>query len=159
MPVWRDIVQGSSKVSPGSIDNVNQAARIENLDLQYDENAQTLTFYGTIHSASHPTAYTMILTFKDVDRLEGLDEEEIQQGYMPKPSLNHNEVMMRCSCPSYRFRFDEANRRHHAGTGAKFGIYRRKSDRAPNNPAHIPGACKHLIEFIDYLQERGFITG
>lgn len=159
MPVWRDVVQGARQVSPGSVDNVSQAARIENLDLRYDEGVQTLTFYGTVHSASHPTAYTMILTFKDVDRLEGLTEEEIQQGYMPKPSLNHNEVMMRCSCPSYRFRFDDANRRHQVGTGARFGIYHRKTDRAPNNPGHIPGACKHLIEFIDYLQDRGFITG
>ena len=159
MPVWRDVVQGARKVSPGSVDNASQAAKIENLDLRYDEGVQTLTFYGTVHSASRPTAYTMILTFKNVDRLEGLTEEEIQQGYMPKPSLNENEVMMRCSCPSYRFRFDEANRRHQAGTGARFGIYHRKSDREPNNPNNIPGACKHIIEFITYLQDRGFVTG
>ena len=76
-----------------------------------------------------------------------------------KVCLNENEVMMRCSCPSYRFRFDEANRRHQAGTGARFGIYHRKSDREPNNPNNIPGACKHIIEFITYLQDRGFITG
>lgn len=159
MPTWRDIVQGARQVSPGSVDNVSQAARIENLDLRYDEGVKTLTFYGTIHSSSSPIAYTMIITFKDVDRVEGLTDEEIQQGYMPKPSLTDNEVMMRCSCPSYRFRFDDANRRNQAGTGARFAAYHKKTDRAPINPDHIPGACKHLIEFIGYLQDRGFITG
>lgn len=159
MPVWREVVQGSGKVSPGSVDNVSQAARVDNLDLNYDEKKQELTFSGTIHSASRPVSYSVLLTFEDVDRLEGLNEEQIQQGYMPKPSLNHNSVLMRCSCPSYRFRFDEANRRNGVGTGPRFGLYRRKTDRAPNNPSQIPGACKHLIEFIGYLQDRGFITG
>ena len=158
MPVWREVVQGAKKVSPGSIDNVSQLVRIENLDLKYDEHKQELSFYGMIHSSSHPTAYSMIITFFDVDKIQGLTEEEIHQGYQPKPSLTNNDVALRCSCPSYRFRFDEANRQHGAGTGARFGIYRRKTDREPNNPNHIPGACKHLIEFIEYLQDRGFVT-
>ena len=158
MPVWKEVVQGARQVSPGTIDNVNSLARINNLDLQYDEHKQELSFYGMIHSSSQPTSYSMIITFYDVDKVQGLTEEEIQQGYQPKPSLDKNRVALRCSCPSYRFRFDEANRQHNAGTGAGFGAYHRKTDRAPNNPNHIPGACKHLIEFITYLQDRGFLT-
>ena len=46
MPVWRDVVQGARKVSPGSVDNVSQAARIENLDLRYDE---ILLFLRDLH--------------------------------------------------------------------------------------------------------------
>ena len=101
---------------------------------------------------------TELLSEVGYDLYECKTEEEIQQGYMPKPSISENNVMMRCSCPSYRFRFDDANRRNGAGTGARFGIYHRKTDRAPNNPSHIPGACKHLIEFLDYLQSNGFLT-
>lgn len=157
MPVWKEIVQGTPKVSPGSIDNVNQLARIDNLDLKYNELEKSLTFSGTIHSTSRPIYYEMLLKFEDVDRITGLTDDEIQQGYQPKPSLAENNVLMRCSCPSYRFRFDEANRRSGASTGARFGLYHRKTDRAPNNPNNIPGACKHLIEFVQFLQDRGFI--
>ena len=156
MPVWKELIHDTEKVSPGSVVNATND-RIENLDLQYDEQAKTLTFTGTIRSSTRPVGYSLILTFKNVDRTQGLTEEEILQGYQPKPSLANNEVAMRCSCPSYRFRFAEANKHYQAATGPGFGVYHRKTDRAPNNPQNLPGACKHLISFIIYLQDRDFI--
>lgn len=157
MPVWRVLAKGTPEVSPGSIDNVSQLAKIENLDLRYDAGVKTLTFYGQVTSNKHFGRYNVIVTFKDVDPDEGLTEEEIQQGYKPKPSLSDHEVLVNCRCPSYRFRFDKANRSNRVGTGARFAAYHRKTDRKPNNPMNLPGFCHHLLEFVEYLQRQGFI--
>lgn len=157
MPVWRTLAQGTPKVSPGTIDNISQIAHVYRLNLNYNKFAKTLTFYGEVKSAKKISAYTVIIMFKGVTETLGLTEEEIFQGYQPKPSLGKNDILVRCSCPSYRFRFDKANRLARAGTGARFGIYHRKTDRKPNNPYDIPGACKHIFEFISYLQQQGFI--
>lgn len=157
MPVWRTLAINTPKVSPGSINNASQDARISHLDLRYDAGVQTLTFYGEVRSAHSYSSHSVILTFKKVKKTDGLTQEEIEKGFKPKPSIAKHEVMMRCSCPSYRFRFDKANRSHGVGTGARFGIYRRRTNRKPNNPRNLPGFCKHALEFLEYLQQQGFV--
>lgn len=157
MPIWRALARGTPKVSPGTIDNIVGNTRIYHLDLRYDEGVQTLTFYGEIRSSKHPTGYSMQIMFKGVTKTQGLTDEEIAQGYQPKPSLSKNEILVRCSCPSYRFRFDKANRSEGAGAGARFPNYHRLTNRKPNNPRNIIGGCKHTFMFIDYLQRQGFI--
>ena len=157
MPIWRRILQGTKKVSPAVIPNVSNLANIQGLDLRYDEGMRTLTFYANVQSSSIRGYYSVQITFKNVDRLQGLSEEEIEQGYQPKPSLSENEVMIRCSCNNYRFRFDQANRKNKVGTGARFPLYRRKTNRKPYNPRMIAGTCKHVIELLDYLQKNKFI--
>ncbi len=158
MPVWKTLRIGTPKVSPGSIDHIRSTIRVDGLDLNYMKGMKTLTFTGVIHSHETPIGYTVILMFKRVDEHENLTEEEIAQGFQPKPSLSNNELLVRCSCPSYRFRFDRANRDHYAGTGARFPTYIRKTNRKPNNPRNIPGLCVHESEFLTYLLERGFIV-
>lgn len=157
MPVWGTLARNTPKVSPGSIDNASQASKISNLDLRYDKGVRTLTFYGTVRSTRSFHSHSVILTFKNVKPTDGLTKEEIAAGFQPKPSLDKNEVMMRCSCLSYRFRFDYANRLHGAGTGARFRTYHRKTNRKPNNPNNLAGFCKHALEFVEYLQRQGFI--
>ena len=157
MPIWRALTRGTQEVSPGSINNANSVAEISNLDLQYDIDKKTLTFMAQVNSNHHVGAYNVIITFKNVAPDDGLTDEEIMQGYKPKPSLSKHEVMINCRCPSYRFRFDKANRNNHAGTGSRFPIYHRKTDRKPNNPRNLPGFCHHALELIEYLQRQGFV--
>lgn len=159
MPVWGKLARNTPKVSPGSINNANQSARIRNLDLRYDKGVRTITFYGEVSSSHKPSSYSVMISFKGVLENDGLSDEEILQGYQPKPSLSRHEVLIRCSCPSYRFRFDKANRMNRAGTGARFPAYHRLTARKPNNPHNLPGFCKHALEFIEYLQRQGFIYG
>ena len=158
MPVWKTLRRNMPRVTPSSPDKINFSARVEGLDLRYMKGMRTMTYTGTIRSHDKPLAYSMILVFKRVDEHENLTEEEIAQGYQPKPSLSNNELQVRCSCPSYRFRFDRANRDHNAGTGANFPFYLRKTNRKPNNPRNLPSFCPHIQEFINYLLERGFIV-
>jgi hypothetical protein len=158
MPVWKTLRRNMPKVTPSSPNRIDYGAKIDRLDLNYMAGMKTLTFTGLVHSHERPATYSMILVFKNVTAYENLTEEEIEQGFQPKPSLSNNELQVRCSCPSYRFRFDRANRDHHAGTGARFPTYIRKTNRRPNNPRNLPSFCPHVQEFINYLLERGFIV-
>lgn len=158
MPVWKTLRTNTPKVSPGSIDHIRYDEKVQGLDLNYMKGMKTLTFTGVIKSHEHPVGYNIIVTFKKVEPTANLTPEEIEQGFQPKPSLSSNELLVRCSCPSYRFRFDKANRDHRAGTGARFPIYIRKTNRKPNNPLNLPGLCVHESEFLQYLLERGFIV-
>lgn len=157
MPVWRTLRSNMPKVTPSSPSKINTSAKIEGLNLNYMKGMKTMTFTGVVRSHERPVGYTMVLVFNRVDEHENLTDEEIKQGFQPKPSLSGNDLQVRCSCPSYRFRFDRANRDHGAGTGARFPVYIRKTNRRPNNPRNIPSFCPHIQEFINYLLERGFI--
>ena len=158
MPVWKTLRSNMPKVTPSSPNAIDLGAPVKNLNLRYMRSVKTMTFTGTVRSHEKITSYNIILTFLRVNEHENLTEEEISQGFQPKPSLADNELQVRCTCPSYRFRFDRANRDHRAGTGARFPMYVRKTNRYPNNPRNLPSFCPHVQEFINYLLERGFIV-
>ena len=157
MAIYRAVLRSTPKVSPQTPHSVSPGADVENLNVQYYAGTRTLTFYGSVRSHSQFGRYNVMLTFKNVKPHDGLTNEELTQGFKPKPKLGENEIMGRCACPNYRFRFDKANRMHGVGTGARFGFYRRRTDRKPYNPKNLIGFCAHLMEFVNYLQENGFI--
>lgn len=157
MPLFRAILRSTPKVAPKTPTVIDDNTTVSDLDLEYYAGTRTLTFYGKVRSHAQFGTYNVQVTFKDVRPHDGLTHEEITQGFKPKPTLGDNEVQFRCSCPNYRFRFDKANRMHGVGTGARFGFYRRKTNRKPNNPKNLFGCCAHCAEFISYLQRQGFV--
>ncbi|MCQ2574983.1 MAG: hypothetical protein MJ156_02685 [Alphaproteobacteria bacterium] len=152
---WNELLHNIPKVTPNY--NFSASANVLNLDVHYAIGVKTLTFTGAIRSAKHSKQYSLVITFTKVEPTDGLTESEILKGYMPKPSLKEHDIQVRCSCPTYRFRFDKANRMDRVAAGARFGNYHRLTNRAPNNPHDIPGFCYHVIEFVEYLQLKGFI--
>lgn len=78
------------------------------------------------------------------------------------PSVNDN-AGVRCGCQAYRFWFADANRKAGASHGARFAPYVRKTHPddpryPPKNPDQIPGACKHLLTFIQALNNSDFFV-
>lgn len=151
---WNELLRNTPKVTPNY--NFGATNKVFNLDVKYQAGIKAITFYGSIRSAHSSEVYHMQVSFSRIDTTEGLTDNEILEGYLPKPSLAKHDIQVRCDCASYRFRFDEANHENRASLG-KFGIYHRKTNRKPNNPRNLPGICYHLIEFVDYLQSQGFI--
>ena len=154
---WNELLASTGKVNTASLENVNGVAHVSNLDLHYYKGVRTLTFSGEIRSATKPSKYSCIITFTKVDANENLTEEEIAQGFYPKPSLSKNDIQVRCSCPSYRFRYGYQNAHNAVATGARVKSYISKHERPSVNPKNLPGACKHLVEFVNYLVASGFI--
>ena len=157
MPLYRAVLRSTPRVSPRTLSSISPNPRIDSLDLSYNESSKMLTFTASVNSNKKIGHYSVMLFFKDVEPEDGLTEEEIRNGFKPKPTLGEHEIMGRCSCPNYQFRFDQANRMHDVGAGPRFRYYRRKTNRKPNNPKNFMGFCSHLIEFVNYLRENGFI--
>ena len=151
---WNDLLRNVNQVTPNR--RLGSTNKPKNLDVKYQLGTKVLTFTGEMPSSKGTHGYSIQVNFLRIEPTDGLTDEEILQGYMPKPTLAKDDLQVRCSCPSYRFRFDTANRENRA-TLARFGAYQRKTDRAPNNPHDLPGLCYHLIEFMDYLQSQGFV--
>lgn len=157
MPVYRKLYEGTKKISPGSIRHVTSLDRCKVEDVQYMDSIKQITFIGTVYSKHSKQYYNCIVSFDSIERNEGLSNTELEKGLLPKPTLARDPIQVYCSCKSYRFRADFANRRRHAGTGPHFPPYHRISDRAPYNPRNIACFCKHIIEFVDYLKKQGFV--
>lgn len=156
MALYQTLLESTPKVAPKTTDSVREP-KVSNLDLNYDTGAKRITYSAKVRSNTTNTNYDVLIEFSSVEPTQGLTEEEIQQGFQPKPSLNDNEIKVFCNCTNYRFRFDEANRSNGAGTGPIFPKYVRKTNRAPNNPMQLPGMCSHVIELVNYLIHQGFI--
>lgn len=151
---WNELLRNVPKVTPNY--NFGASSNISDLDVNYDIKKQIIIFTGSVRSAKSGYKYSVKVEFVKIGPTDGLTEDEIMQGYMPKPTLAENDIKVSCNCPSYLFRFDKADRANHTGLGRSF-IYHRKTNRAPNNPHDLPGICYHLIEFVDYLHSQGFI--
>lgn len=151
---WNELLSNVAKVTPNY--NFGASSNISDLDVNYDIKKQTIIFSGSVRSAKSGHKYAVRVSFNKIGPTDGLTEDEIMGGYMPKPSLAKDDIKVSCSCPSYIFRFDKADRASKAGLGRGF-VYHRKTDRAPNNPHDLPGVCYHLIEFVDYLHSQGFV--
>ena len=151
---WNDLLRNVNQVTPNR--RLGSTNKPKNLDVKYQLGTKVLTFTGEMSSSKGTHGYSIQVNFLRIEPTDGLTDEEILQGYMPKPTLAKDDLQVRCSCPSYRFRFDTANRENRATLG-RFGAYHRKTNRAPNNPHDLPGLCYHLIEFMDYLQSQGFV--
>jgi hypothetical protein len=126
---------------------------------------KTLSISGEVLTLGSTEAKHVIVVFEGVQfsRYKKLGYVRYNlggnEGWIKKPALTQNNVMMRCSCQDYRFRFQHAN----ALVKVLFG--RRKkykrvegSTRKPVNPDHIPGYCKHIHNFVSVVVGKGIVS-
>lgn len=68
------------------------------------------------------------------------------------------DVLLRCNCPDFRWRFNSYNYVDHSLYGRKAPAYKAISERGPINPLQMPGMCKHLIKTIKALSSAGIFS-
>jgi len=102
--------------------------------------------------------YNPIILFKNVNyngdqvhltASDGLD-------YMFNPlSLESTNVSIRCNCPDFKWRFNYYNSLQEKSlSGRARGKYE-SSGGPPANPLELPGMCKHIIKFVEVLNQSG----
>lgn len=65
---------------------------------------------------------------------------------------NQNDVQVHCTCMDFYWRFAMYNNKNKSLIGEPPAPYVKKTDRAPNNPDQVPGACKHLMRLANQLR-------
>ena len=119
---------------------------------------KTLFIKGHAESSSGLDYNPMILfkrvnyhNFKNNDDLVEIIASD-GQNYIFEPLNNMNEVLVRCNCKDYTWRFQHWN----AEDKSNYGKDRKKYESLggpPANPLELPGMCKHLMKMIKSLKE------
>lgn len=65
---------------------------------------------------------------------------------------NQNDVQVNCTCMDFYWRFAMYNNKDKSLLGEPPAPYVKKTNRRPNNPDQVPGACKHLMKLANQLR-------
>jgi len=109
------------------------------------------------HARNEDRHYDTIILFKNVDytneqvKIKASDNKLYQFG---KLSLESTDVLVRCSCPDFKWRFNYYDHLDRSLYGTKRSKYEGSTGIAAN-PKQLPGMCKHLMATTKLLHESG----
>lgn len=107
--------------------------------------------------------YNPVILFKKVkyheQQLAGLVRLRAntdQEYLLERISSEENDVLLRCNCPDFYWRFNYYNHLDHSLYGRKRPPY--ITDSSVANPLELPGACKHLMKLGIALKDSGILV-
>ena len=121
---------------------------------------RTMFIKGVVESDAN--VYDTVLLFRDVD----YDVERNSGNVIPlvatdgmtyhfgKLSPAQNDVLVRCNCNDFRWRWNYYNHLDGSLWGRKARKYESKGG-PPANPREMPGMCKHLIKTVSAMYRAG----
>ena len=115
---------------------------------------KTLFVKGEIRNETRH--YNTLILFKNVDyngKQVKITANDGLQYEFNKLSLEHSQILVRCQCDDFRYRFSYYNSLDKSLYGNKFKKYESKGMRSPANPLELPGICKHIIRTFDALRD------
>lgn len=124
---------------------------------------KTLFISSLAQNTEKGTEYRPMVLFKGVkfgDPGKGLVEivaRDNQPYAFEKLSHNGSEVMVRCDCADFRWRFNYYDWVDRSLYGNKRKEYESKGG-PPANPTESPGMCKHLMKLFTALDHAGVIS-
>jgi hypothetical protein len=108
---------------------------------------------------SGPNAYDSTIMFdgvifEDQDRPDNVSfmGPDKQEAHMVPIQLAKNNAEVRCTCLDFYFTFSKWNQSDNSLYGEPPKPYTPKTQRAPRNPTHRPGLCKHLLRVMQELK-------
>lgn len=107
--------------------------------------------------------YDCIILFKKVDYEKSLGKNIIKikmsngkDYFVKKIRVNDNDVLVRCNCPDFSYRFNYYNHLDKSLYGRKRSKYYGKNLWKANE-MELPGFCKHLIKMTKALKEANLL--
>ena len=80
-----------------------------------------------------------------------------QKYFLEQLSMDDNDVLVRCNCPDFKFRFGYYNHLDKSLQGRKSKKYEGQG-LWESNPTHSPGLCKHIMKLMKVLDESGIVA-
>ena len=158
-----NLLQSTQTAFPGTDarqNNVDSVA-VKQIDLLPADG--TLIAKGVVRG-SKGKEYPVVVEFDDVTynpEDKGVTFVSNGQEYSIEPlSKTTTNCKVACGCLDFKFRFAQYNNAKQALYGDKPDLYAKAvgSNRGPANPTQSPGMCKHLIDFVDSLEQSGLFT-
>mgnify|MGYP000029406321 FL=1 len=107
--------------------------------------------------------YNSLILFKKVSYKDsngpGIVELNTETGkvFLERLSFDANDVVVRCNCPDFYWRFNYYNHLDKSLYGRKRAKYEAQHNPGSANPQEMPGMCKHLMKLSKALTESGII--
>ena len=160
-----DLKQNAILAFPATTRRQHAINEIEIVNLKYTPYLGVNTLYvkGLAHNVTNGKEYNPVMLFKGLHYQEqkGNNSAEIQadgQTYaFEKLSLEGTNVLLRCNCKDFLWRFHNED---HVDKSLQ-GPNRKKYEGQgiwEANPLKLPGMCKHLMALIEALKEAQVFT-
>lgn len=153
-----DLYKGSLRAFPRTTkrQNSTDTVRVEHLEWVPFEGVKTLFVKATVNNEGRKNESIML--FKDVkyrEREKGsvtLMSSSGKKVFLEQLSAKNNDVLVRCTCEDFRWRFNYYNSLDKSLFGRKRSKYDGRGLRKAN-PMEEAGLCKHLMKLAKILGE------
>jgi len=163
-----DLHQSAVRAFPGTTKRQHaiDTVRITQLEWTPFLGVRTLFLKGLAQNfADGGGEYTPIILFKNVRYHntpdQGLVEIVASDGrtyHLERLSAADNDVLLRCGCGDFHWRFNYYNHLDHSLHGRKRAPYVPTGTGGPINPMEMPGMCKHLMSMARSLRDSGLVA-
>lgn len=136
--------------------HATQPIVIKNLHWTAFQGMKTLFVKGLAQNEDRE--YSPIILFKGVNYKTGGVKLAASNGkeYEFAPiSLDESDILVRCNCPDFHWRFNFCNHLDKSLYGRKRAKYESMGERGPVNPMKMPGMCKHCLKLSEVLRQAG----
>lgn len=132
--------------------------RVESLTWMPFLGVKTLFIKGLIRNENRK--YDCIMLFKNINfkQNEGKNLIKVKMSngkeyFVEQINSEKNDVLVRCNCKDFHYRFNYYNHLDHSLYGRKRSKYEAVNRPGTANPEELPGLCKHLIKMAKIIKE------
>jgi hypothetical protein len=155
-----DLYLNSIKAFPNTTKRQNSIDTIKITNLNWIPFVGVRTLFVKSLCQNESKEYNSILLFKDVKYYEKKEFKTIEliasngkKYFLNRLSLSENEVLTRCECKDFHWRFKHFNSLDKSLYGRDRKKYEALYRPDTANPKEIPGMCKHLMKLVKILKE------
>jgi len=161
-----DLHQSAVAAFPGTTRRQHATHPIEISNLRWTPFLGMRTLMVKAVARNEDREYTPFIVFKNVQYhnvrdIYGLVEITASDGaqyLFERLSVNENDVLVRCNCKDFYWRFNYYDHVDRSLYGRKRSPYEAIFNPGSANPQEMPGMCKHLMKFAEVLGHSGVIS-
>lgn len=160
-----DLKQNAILAFPNTTKRQHAIDEVEIVNLKYTPYLGVKTLYvkSLAQNITNGKEYNPVILFKGLDFQEQKNNNTIEikadgQNYLiQKLSLENTQVLLRCNCKDFFWRFHNEDHTDKSLQGPNRKKYEGQGLWVAN-PLKLPGMCKHLMALVNTLKESGIIT-
>lgn len=156
-----ELFQSSVDAFPNTTKRQHVVDQVEIEDINFTPYLGVRTLLVRAASLNENRQYKTMILFRNVNyRPQGEGrliqiERAGRQYFLEQLEANGNDVLLRCSCPDFNWRFQHFNFEDRSLYGRDREPY--DGQPPPANPQEMPGMCKHLMKLVEVLTAGGVI--
>ena len=157
-----DLYKSTVDAFPKTTKRQNSIDMIKIIEMNYTPyiGMKTLFVKGMAKNIDNQKEYDSIILFKNINYAKAKNESIVEliasnnkKYYIERINPYLNEVVVRCSCPDFHWRFNYYNSLDKSLYGRKRKKYESRTNAMKANVNEAEGMCKHLIKLVKAIKD------